>query len=556
MARSSDELVFAPLGGVGEIGMNLALYGFGDERRRQWIIVDLGVAFAGDDLPGVDLILPDIRYPVEIRKNILGIVLTHAHEDHFGAMLDLWPRLKLPVYATPFTAALLQAKRESEPGAPIIPVNIVPLGGRFTLGPFEIELVSMAHSIPESNALIIRTPLGTVLHTGDWKIDPNPIIGPPTDEAKLRALGDTGCLALIGDSTNAVRDGRSPSETDVARSLAELIHSAPARVAVTTFASNVARMRAVALAAAACDREVVLVGRSMERIAQVARETGYLDGVKDFRSVDIYGHLPPDKVVALCTGSQGEARAALSRIAADDHPDVAFSRGDRVIFSSRAIPGNEKLVTRVINGLVNQGIEVITDRTHLVHVSGHPRRDELADILGWVRPRIVVPVHGEALHMAEHGELARKAGVGKVVPCRDGDLVRLAPGDPGIIDEVPSGRLYKDGSLLIDAAQRTVADRRRLGFAGLVSIALALTDKGELAADPEVQLIGIPETAADGSVMSEIVYDAVLETFESLPKPRRRDPDAVAESVRRAARAKIAARWNKKPICHVQVLEV
>ena len=556
MARSSDELVFAPLGGVGEIGMNLALYGFGDERRRQWIIVDLGVAFAGDDLPGIDLILPDIRYLVEVRKNILGIVLTHAHEDHFGAMLDLWPRLKLPVYATPFTAALLQAKRESEPGAQQIPVNIVPLGGRFTLGPFAIELVSMAHSIPESNALIIRTPLGTVLHTGDWKIDPNPIIGPPTDEAKLRALGDAGCLALVGDSTNAVREGRSPSETDVARTLAELIRTAPARVAVTTFASNVARMRAVGQAAAACDREVVLVGRSMERIAQVARETGYLDGIKDFRSVDIYGHLPPDKVVALCTGSQGEARAALSRIAADDHPDVAFSRGDRVIFSSRAIPGNEKLVTRVINGLVNQGIEVITDRTHLVHVSGHPRRDELADILGWVRPRIVVPVHGEALHMAEHGELARRAGVGKVVQCRDGDLVRLAPGDPGVIDEVPSGRLYKDGSLLIDAAQRTVADRRRLGFAGLVSIALAVTDNGELAADPEVQLVGIPETAADGSVMAEIVYDAVLETFELLPKPRRRDPDSVAESVRRAARAKVAARWNKKPICHVQILEV
>ncbi len=346
MARSSDELVFAPLGGVGEIGMNLALYGFGDERRRQWIIVDFGVAFAGEDLPGIDLILPDIRYLVEERKNILGIVLTHAHEDHFGALLDLWPRLKLPVYATPFTAALLQAKRESESGAPQIPVTIVPLDGRFTLGPFDIELVSMAHSIPESNGLIIRTPLGAVLHTGDWKIDSTPLIGVPTDERKLRALGDVGCLALIGDSTNAVREGRSPSERDVAATLAELIRTAPARVAVTTFASNVARMRAVAEAAAACDREVVLVGRSMERIAQVARETGYLDGIKEFRSVDVYGHLPPDKVVALCTGSQGEPRAALSRIAADDHPDVAFSRGDRVIFSSRAIPGNEKLIVQ------------------------------------------------------------------------------------------------------------------------------------------------------------------------------------------------------------------
>ncbi|MGE0037163.1 MAG: ribonuclease J [Xanthobacteraceae bacterium] len=555
MARSSDELVFAPLGGVGEIGMNLALYGFGDERRRQWIIVDFGVAFAGEDLPGIDLILPDIRYLVEQRKNILGIVLTHAHEDHFGALLDLWPRLKLPVYATPFTAALLQAKRESEPGAPQIPVTIVPLGGRFTLGPFDIELVSMAHSIPESNGLIIRTPLGAVLHTGDWKIDPTPLIGVPTDEAKLRALGDAGCLALIGDSTNAVREGRSPSERDVAANLAELIRTAPRRVAVTTFASNVARMRAVAEAAAACDREVVLVGRSMERIAQVARETGYLDGMKEFRSVDIYGHLPPDKVVALCTGSQGEARAALSRIAADDHPDVALGRGDRVIFSSRAIPGNEKLIVKVINGLVTQGVEVITDRTHLVHVSGHPRRAELDDMLSWVRPQIVVPVHGEALHMAEHAELARRKGIGQVLTCRDGDLVRLAPGGVEIIDEVPAGRLYKDGTLLVDAAQRTVADRRRLGFSGVISVALALSAKGELLADPDLNLMGIPEKAADGADMAQIAYDAVIETFEGLPRPRRRDPDSVAEAVRRAVRARIAQRWNKKPICHVHVLE-
>src|SRR3954453_2698096 len=312
MARASDELVFAPLGGVGEIGMNLAIYGFGEEHQRQWIAVDFGVAFADDALPGVDLILPDISYLVEQRRNILGLVLTHAHEDHFGAVIDLWPRLKIPIYATPFTAALLQAKRESEPGAPEIPINVVPLGGRFTLGPFDIEYVSMAHSIPESNGLILRTRHGTVLHTGDWKIDPTPVIEPPTDEAKLRALGDDGCLALLGDSTNAVRDGRSPSETDVAKTLAELIASARGRVGVTTFASNVARIRSVALAAAVCDREVVLVGRAMERVSQVARETGYLDGIKDFRDVDVYGYLPPDKVVALCTGSQGESRAALA----------------------------------------------------------------------------------------------------------------------------------------------------------------------------------------------------------------------------------------------------
>ena len=528
MLRPSDELVFAPLGGVGEIGMNLAIYGLGDERHRQWIAVDLGVAFGDDTLPGVDLILPDIRYLIEQRRNLLGLVLTHAHEDHFGALLDLWPKLKLPVYATPFTAALIQAKRESEPGAPDIPVNVVPLGGRFALGPFDIELVSMAHSIPESNGLIIRTPLGAVLHTGDWKIDPTPVIAPPTDEAKLRALGDEGCLALIGDSTNAVREGRSPSESDVAKCLADLIRTAPARVAVTTFASNVARLRAVAEAAALCEREVVVVGRAMDRISQVARETGYLDGIQEFRSVDVYGHLPPDKVLALCTGSQGEPRAALSRIAQDEHPDVAFSRGDRVIFSSRAIPGNEKAVMRVINGLVSQGIEVITDRTHLVHVSGHPRVEELKDMIGWVRPQILLPAHGEPLHMAEHAALARRLGVGKVVLCRDGELIRLAPGEPGKIDEVPAGRLYKDGSLLVSAEERTVADRRRLGFAGVVSIALAVSDRGELVADPAVGLTGVPDADAQGQRIEDIAYDAVLEAFESMPRARRRDPLARA----------------------------
>jgi ribonuclease J len=556
MAQPTDELVFAPLGGIGEIGMNLAIYGLGDERRRQWIAVDFGVAFADDALPGIDLIMPDIRYLVEERRNLLGIVLTHAHEDHFGALLDLWPRLKLPVYATPFTAALLKAKQEGEPGAPDIPVTIVPLGGRLTLGPFDIEFVSMAHSIPESNGLIIRTPLGAVLHTGDWKIDPTPPIGPPTDEAKLRALGDAGCLAVIGDSTNAYREGRSPSEADVAKCLADLIRGAPARVAVTTFASNVARLRAVAEAAAACEREVVVVGRAMERIAQVARETGYLDDIQDFRSVEVYGHLPPDKVLALCTGSQGEPRAALSRIAQDDHPEVAFSRGDRVIFSSRAIPGNEKAVMRVINGLVSQGVEIITDRTHLVHVSGHPRVDELKELIGWVRPRILVPAHGEPLHLAEHAKLARAVGVPQVVVCRDGDLVRLAPGTAGTIDEVPAGRLYKDGTLVVSAEERTVADRRRLGFAGIVSVALAVSQRGELMVHPSVTLTGMPEADALGHRLEDTVYNAALEAFDSMPRARRRDPEAVAEAVRRAVRAAVSATWNKKPTCHVHVLEV
>jgi len=555
MART-DELVFAPLGGIGEIGMNLAIYGLGDEQRRTWMAVDFGVAFAGDDLPGIDLIFPDIRFLEEERRNLAGIVLTHAHEDHFGALIDLWPRLRVPVYATPFTAALLEAKRAGEPNAPQIQVKVVPLGGRVQVGPFDVEFVSVAHSIPESNGLIIRTPAGAVLHTGDWKIDPTPILGPPTDEAKLRALGAEGCLALIGDSTNAVREGRSPSETEVAKTLAELIKTAPGRVAVTTFASHVGRIRAVADAARAAEREVIVVGRAMERISQVARETGYLDGVQEFRSAETYGYLPPDKVLALCTGSQGEPRAALARIAENEHPEVTLSKGDRVIYSSRPIPGNEKAINRVINGLVAQGVEVITDRTHLVHVSGHPRRAELADMIEWVRPQILIPAHGEALHLAEHAALARRAGVGKVIVCRNGDLVRLGPGGAGIVDEVPSGRLYKDGALIVDSGARTVPDRRRLGFVGIVTVALAVSEKGQLLANPEVELMGVPERDAKGEEMAEIVYDAVAETFESLPNPRRRDPDAVAEAVRRAVRGAVARHWGKKPICHVHVLTV
>lgn len=554
---SGGQLVFAPLGGVGEIGMNLSAYGLGDQRRRQWLVVDVGVSFASEEhLPGVDLIFPDIRYLVEERRNIAGIVITHSHEDHFGALFDLWPMLKVPVYATPFTAALIEAKRAGEPGAPEIDVRTVALGSRFDVGPFDVELVSMAHSIPESNAIILRTPYGNLLHTGDWKLDPTPVVGQPTDEAKLRRLGDEGVLAVMGDSTNAVRDGRSPSEADVAKTLAELIANAPARVAVTTFASNVARLKAVADAARACGREVVVVGRAMERVVQVARETGYLDSVQDFRGPDMYGYLPPDKVVALCTGSQGEPRAALARIAKDEHPDITLARGDRVIFSSRTIPGNEKAVSTVVNGLIDQGIEVITDRTHLVHVSGHPRVAEMEELLRWVRPQILVPVHGEALHLSEHAAIGRRLGIPKIVNCRDGDLVQLAPGSPGVIDELPSGRVYKDGSILINAESRTIAERRRLSFVGLVTVALAVTEKGQLAADPEVELLGIPEIGKNGLPLAEHTRDAVLDTMETLPKPRRRDPEALAESVRRAVRAALAEQWGKKPICLVHVLTV
>src|ERR1700744_2493060 len=556
MARP-DELTFAPLGGVGEIGMNLSVYGIGNRQQSSWLAVDLGVSFGDEEhLPGIDLVMPNISFLEQQRKNLVGLVLTHAHEDHFGALSDLWPRLQCPVYATKFTAALFEAKCAAERNPPKIPVTVVSSGGRIDIGPFNVEFVPVAHSIPESHALAIQPSAGIVLHTGDWKIDPTPIIGPPTDERRLRELGDAGVLALIGGSPNAVRGGRSASEAEVAKTIAELVKAAKGRVAVTTFASNVARLRAVADAAKAAGREVVVVGRAMERVVQVARETGFLDGVQNFRGADLYGHLPPDKVLALCTGSQGEPRAALARIANDDHPEVTLNKGDCVIFSSRTIPGNEKAVGAIINGLIGQGVEVITDRTHLVHVSGHPRRDELRDMIAWTRPQILIPVHGEPLHLSEHAKLARAAGVPKVIGCRNGDLVLLGPGEPGIIDQLPSGRLYKDGNILEDAKSRAVVERRRMGCAGCVFFAIAMTETGALADDPEVDLVGIPEKNKAGEELDEIVFDALVSTVEGLPRARRRDPDALAESVRRAVRAAVNQEWGKKPLCLVHVLEV
>ena len=552
-----EELVFAPLGGVGEIGMNLSIYGLGNRQQRAWLAIDLGVSFGDEEhLPGIDLIMPDVSFLEKERKNLMGLVLTHAHEDHFGAIIDLWPKLKCPIYATQFSAALFEAKCAAERNAPKIPVTVVPSGGRVDIGPFNVEFIPVAHSIPEAHALAIHTDVGTVLHTGDWKIDPTPIIGRPTDEKRLRELGDAGLLALIGDSTNAVRDGRSPSEAEVARSITELVKAAKGRVAVTTFASNVARLKAVAIAAKAADREVVVVGRAMERVVQVARETGYLDGVQSFRSAEVYGHLPQDKVLALCTGSQGEPRAALARIANDDHPEITLNRGDSVIFSSRTIPGNEKAVGAIINGLVLQGVEVITDRDQLVHVSGHPRRDELRDMIAWTRPQLLIPVHGEALHLNEHAKLARAAGVPRVLVCRNGDLVKLGPGDPGIIGQVPAGRLYKDGTILEDSKSRAVVERRRMAFSGCAFVAIAMTEQGELADDPAVELVGIPEKNKAGEPFDDIVFDAVVSTVEGLPKARRRDPDALAELVRRAVRSVINEHWGKKPPCLVHVLTV
>jgi len=549
-----DELVFLPLGGVGEIGMNLGLYGYGPRHDRTWLAVDFGVSFGHADLPGVDLVFPDIAYLEEERSNLTGIVITHAHEDHFGALIDLWPRLKVPVYATAFTAHLLAAKIASEPGALPVPINIVKPGQRIPLGPFEVEYINVAHSIPESHSLAIRTPLGVVVHTGDWKLDDQPAIGLPTDAARFAELGEEGVLALVCDSTNALRDGRSPSETEVERELAEIIRSAHGRrVAFTTFASNVGRLRSIALAAQENGRDVVVVGRAMRRVLDVARELDMLKGVPPFLNEDAFGYLPRDKVVALLTGSQGEPRAALARVAFDDHPRIELAEGDIVVFSARAIPGNEYEINRIINALTVRGMRVITDRDRLVHVSGHPRRDELREMYGWVKPRISIPVHGQAMHLAAHADLARDLGVEKVVMIEDGIMTRLAPDPVAQVDEIEAGRLYKDGRLIGSLDDVGVVERRRLSFVGHVTVAIVVDAGGNPIGDPDLDMIGVPRLDSDGRPMEETVMNAALDTLDSVPRPVRRDPDALAEALRRAIRAAVAQAWGKKPLCKVFV---
>jgi ribonuclease J len=550
------EFVFAPLGGLGEIGMNCALYGYGPANARQWLMVDLGVAFAGEDLPGVDLILPDLAFIEKARKDLVGIVITHAHEDHIGALAELWPDLGAPVYMTRFAAGLAEARRLGEPGAPKIPLKIVTPGDKVAIGPFEVEFIAVAHSIPESSALAIRTPAGLVVHTADWKIDPTPIIGAPTDEARFRALGEEGVLALVCDSTNILREGESPSERDVAKTLASLIGNAKGRVVVTTFASNVARLRSAAEAGLAAGRQVCILGRAIERVVAVARECGMLDGLPPFLGMDAFGRLPRERILALATGSQGEPRAALARIAGDEHPTAELTAGDTVIFSSRTIPGNEKAVGKIVNAFVTGGVEVVTDRSALVHVSGHPRRAEMAKMYAWVRPRVAVPAHGEPLHLSEHADFARAQGVPQVLRAFNGDLIRFAPGDVRALGKVASGRRVKDGAILLLTDQECVGQRRRLSFAGVVSIALALTPRGEMAGDPDVMIAGLPERTREGAAIDALIDDAIFEAFESLPPGKRRDADVVSTAIERAVRGSVNVVWGKKPQVHVLVVEV
>jgi ribonuclease J len=556
MDEAGSELVFVALGGLGEIGMNVALYGFGPPRRRKWLMVDCGLAFADAEKAGIEIILPDLAFVDKIKRDLVGLIITHAHEDHIGAVADLWPRFRCPVFATPFATALLAARLEGITDAPEITISSVKQGERITLDPFDVEFIPVAHSIPESCALAIRTPYGAIVHTGDWKIDPEPGLGLPTDAARLKEIGNEGVLALVCDSTNILRDGVSPSEAEVALALKEVIGAASNRVVVTTFASNVARIRAVALAAKAAGRKVVLLGRAMERVVNVARENGFLDGVEPFLSGEAYGSLGREEIVVLATGSQGEPRAAMARIAVDDHPIAKLAAGDTVIFSSRTIPGNEREVGRIVNNLIGQGVEVVTDRTALVHASGHPRRGEVAKLYEWVQPKIVVPAHGEALHLAEHALFAEERGIATVVKARNGDMVALAPGAPAIIDEVPHGQIARDGSILVPLEADSIKARQRLAFGGIVTIALAIDRKGEMAGVPDVVLTGLPERTEAGASLDEVVDAALFQTFDSLPRPKRRDANVVSVAIEKAVRAAVGVVWSKKPTVHVLVIEV
>ncbi|HXC15792.1 MAG TPA: ribonuclease J [Stellaceae bacterium] len=546
-----NALLFVALGGANEIGMNLNLYG----AAGQWLIVDCGVTFGDDSQPGLDVVMPDPAFIAERRDRLLGIVATHAHEDHIGAIPYLWPQLRCPVWATPFTASVLRAKLVEAGLADKVRINIVPMSGRFSIGPFDLELVTLTHSIPEPNAVVLRTAAGTVLHTGDWKLDPDPLIGLPADEDALRRLGDEGVLAMICDSTNALRPGSSGSEADLRRSLTDLVGRYDARVAVACFASNVARLETIAHAAKVHGREVALVGRSLWRIEKAARENGYLANLPRFLTEDEAAYIPRDRILMICTGSQGEPRSALARIARDDHPNVELETGDAVIFSSRIIPGNEKAIGRLQNALARLGVEIVTEQDHFVHVSGHPARDELIRMYQMIRPRVAIPVHGEARHLLANAEIAGECQVPETLVIENGDLVRLGSSGAVVIDEVPVGRLASDGKTLLPLDGTALKDRRRVVFNGSVVGTLVLDAKGRLAAPPAISLIGLVEP--DMAEKAAPFFRAAVErALDELPPAARRDDDVVAEAARRTLRRALNERFGKRPLTEIQIVRI
>lgn len=546
---SNDELLFLALGGAGEIGMNLNLYG----HAGKWLMVDLGIGFADDSLPGIEVVMPDPAFIEERREALVGIVLTHAHEDHLGAVADLWPRLRAPVYATPFAASVLRRKLTEAGLVDTVPITEIPLGGKLSLPPFELELITMTHSILEPNALAIRTKLGTVFHTGDWKIDPEPLLGEVTDEAMLRRIGEEGALAMVCDSTNVFVEGEAGSEATVRANLETLVKKAKGRVAVTCFASNLARVESIALAAVAAGRHPVLSGRALQRMVDAAQECGYLLDFPACVPESQGGFLPRERVLFICTGSQGEPRASMAKIATGEHRDLVLEEGDTAIFSSRVIPGNERAVGRLQNALLARGVEVITDSDAGIHVSGHPARDELVRVYQWVRPKIAVPVHGEVRHMVEHAALARTCQVPETVVAPNGSLVRLAPGPAEIVDHVPVGRLARDGDALIPVDGGSLRERRKLLWNGAAAATLVIDKRGRAVAPPKVSLRGIEDQ--DGT-LDEAIVAGLKEVLADLSASERGDDGLIEEAARRAVRRVVRAHLGKKPLTDVHIVRI
>ena len=554
-----DSLFFLPLGGSDEIGMNLNLYGYGPEKNRKWIIVDCGVTFGDLSTPGVDLIMPDPRFIEERAGDLLGMVLTHAHEDHMGAVAHLWRKLRCPIWATPFTAWLVRDRLHEYGLSDEVELHEIALDSRFDLGPFDIQLVTLTHSIPEPNGLAIRTPAGLVLHTGDWKIDPDPLIGETTDVSALTAMGEEGVLAMVCDSTNVFSKGESGSESGVKEELIKVVgENRSGKVAIAAFASNVARLQSAIEAAEANGRRVCLVGRSMHRMTAAAKSVGLLQHVQDFISEEEAGFFPPEKILYLCTGSQGEPRAALSRIAEGNHRNVNLGPGDTVIFSSRVIPGNDLGIFQLQNRLAERGVEIITEKDRPVHVSGHPCRDELAQMYQWAQPSVAIPVHGERRHLIEHAAFARELQVPHSVTVRNGDMVEIrSDGTASIVDEAPAGRLHVDGNFLTDADAESMRERRKLAYAGEITVAMAVSRKGELLAGPDLRCMGVPE---DANLSNEDFMDALADeaerTYDKLSSRNRRDLEHAEEEIRRAVRREANRIWGKKPWIDVMLLEI
>jgi ribonuclease J len=552
MDSESGELAFLPLGGTGEIGMNLNLYRWREAGHEKFLAVDCGIGFGGSELPEVEVMMADPGFIADRRDKLVGLVITHAHEDHIGAVAWLWPRLKCPVYCTPFAAAVLRRKLGEAGLVNQVRVNVIPPGGSFELKPFGLRFIRLAHSIPEAQALVIDTPAGTVLHTGDWKLDASPLLGPPTDEAALTELGAKGVLALVCDSTNAMVEGHSGSELDVRRTLSALIRDLSGRVAVTCFASNVARMESIALAAQDAGRSVAIVGRSLRNMDAAARECGYLKTLPPFLSEDDIEDVPDDNLLMLITGSQGEARSALSRISRDDHPRVSLGEGDTVIYSSRMIPGNERAIGTIQDNLVRRGVRLMTDDDHLVHVSGHPARDELRRMYRLVKPRYSVPVHGEWRHLSAHAELAREAGATPFM-MEDGDILTLAPGRPVINDSAPVGRLVLDGTRLVPLKGEVMSARRRMLFNGIVVASVAVDQAGALRGQPKLSAPGLldpddPDTNR--------VADEFAETLRDLPSSLRRDDAGLEDAARAALRRALGRKLGKRPLVDVHLIRV